>query len=148
MARGKRTDLPSADSPGEKVTRSTYRFADGAIKRRFNRSWNRTPCRAATDEWKAYARLKETGRIHQTVNHAPPHPEWAKDANGDGIREVHCNTLEGIWTGLRNFLRIFRGVHKKYLNQYTAVFERVYRFKSLTAEAFRMMAIPSTLDPT
>ena len=30
---------------------------------------------------------------------------WARDDDGDGIREVHCNTLEGLWTGLRNFLR-------------------------------------------
>jgi hypothetical protein len=34
--------------------------------------------------------------------------EWARDDNGDGVREVHCNTLEG----LRNFLRPFRGVNK------------------------------------
>ena len=31
--------------------------------------------------------------------------------------------MEGIWTGLRNFLRPFRGVHKKYLAAYVAMFE-------------------------
>jgi hypothetical protein len=44
-----------------------------------------------------------------------PHHEYARDDDGDGFCEAHCNTQEGIWTGLRNFLRPFRGVHKKYL---------------------------------
>jgi transposase len=30
------------------------------------------------------------------------------------VREIHCNTQEGLWTGLRNFLRLFRGVSKWY----------------------------------
>ena len=51
-----------------------------------------------------------------TVCHAAG--EWARDDDGDGIREVHNNTQEGIWTGLRNFLRPFRGVNKVYLHQY------------------------------
>ncbi len=49
--------------------------------------------------------------------------EWARDDDGDGIREVHVNTIEGMWTGIRNFLRPFRGVHKRYLNQYVAMCE-------------------------
>jgi hypothetical protein len=51
--------------------------------------------------------------------------EWARDDDGDGIREVHVNTLEWLWTGLRNFLRPFRGVNKKYL--YLPMFEWGYR---------------------
>jgi transposase-like protein len=35
---------------------------------------------------------------------------------------------------LRNFLRPFRGVHKKYLAQYVAVFEWAYNLKTLTAK--------------
>ena len=64
-----------------------------------------------TDESNAYNRVAGTGRGHGTVCHSQG--EWARDDDGDGIREVHCNTMEGIWTGLRNFLRPFRGVHKK-----------------------------------
>jgi len=64
-----------------------------------------------TDESNAYNRVARTGRGHGTVCHSQK--EWARDDDGDGIREVHCNTMEGIWTGLRNFLRPFRGVHKK-----------------------------------
>jgi transposase len=65
-----------------------------------------------TDEWGGYNGLPEMGRSHATVCHAAG--EWARDDDGDGIREVHDNTPEGLWTGLRNFLRPFRGVNKKY----------------------------------
>ena len=58
--------------------------------------------------------------------------EWARDANGDGIREVHVNGNEGGWTGLRNFLRAFRGVHKKYLSGYAAVHEVAVNYKRVT----------------
>ena len=37
--------------------------------------------------------------------------------------EVHCNTAEGMWTDVRNFLRPFKGVHKKYLAGYVAISE-------------------------
>ena len=63
-----------------------------------------------TDEWQAYGRVPELGREHVTVNHGAK--EWARDDDGDGVREVHTNTMEGTWTGLRNFLRPFRGVSK------------------------------------
>jgi len=56
--------------------------------------------------------------------------EWARDDDGDGVREVHCNTMEGIWTGLRNFLRPFRDVNKKYLPQYVAMFEWAHNSNS------------------
>jgi transposase len=38
----------------------------------------------------------------------------------------HVNALEGLWTGMRNFLRSFRGVSKKYLCQDVAMFEWAY----------------------
>ena len=74
-----------------------------------------------TDEWGGYNGLPGMGRGHATVCHKEG--EWARDDDGDGVREVHDNTLEGLWTGLRNFLRRFRGVSKKYLSQYVAMFE-------------------------
>jgi hypothetical protein len=48
---------------------------------------------------------------------------WALDLDGDGVREVHCHTLEGLWTGVRNFLRPFRGVSRWFPAQYAAVFQ-------------------------
>jgi hypothetical protein len=63
-----------------------------------------------TDEWCGYNGLPEMGRARATVCHVAG--EWARDDDGDGTREVHVNTLEGLWTGLRNFLRPFRVVNK------------------------------------
>ena len=71
-----------------------------------------------TDEWQGYNHILRT---HATVCHKDH--EWARDDDGDGIREVHVNTMEGLWTTVRNFLRPFRGVHKRYLGQYIAMCE-------------------------
>lgn len=79
-----------------------------------------------TDEWAGYARLEAAGRGHATVSHSPNHREWARDDDGDGAREVHDNTPEGLWAALRTFLRPFRGVSKHKLGQYVAVFQWVY----------------------
>ena len=95
-----------------------------------------------TDEWRAYARLPEHGRAHPTVCHNPARPggpEYARDDDGDGVREVHCNTMEGTWTGLRTFLRPFRGVAKRYLGQYVAIFEWSCNVKTVTADYLRAM---------
>ena len=46
-------------------------------------------------------------------------------------------------------LRRFRGVHKKYLAQYVAIFEWEHNLKEVTGEFFRMLMDPGfTLDPT
>jgi hypothetical protein len=75
----------------------------------------------STDEWCGSNGLPEMGRCRAATCHAAG--EWARDDDGDGIREVHVNTREGLWTGLRNFLRPFRGVNKVDLYQYVAMFE-------------------------
>ena len=99
-----------------------------------------------TDECHAYEHLSETGRSHSHVNHSQR--EWARDDDGDGVREVHCNTLEGIWTGLRNFLRPFRGVHKKYLAIYVVMFEWKHNLKCVNTSFLRSLMIPNfTLKP-
>lgn len=100
-----------------------------------------------TDECSAYGRISETGRIHRTVCHSKR--EWARDDDGDGFCEVHCNTMEGIWTGLRNHLRPFRGVHKRYLAQYVMMFEWAHNLKRVTGSFLRALMIPGyTYDPT
>lgn len=71
-----------------------------------------------TDEYQSYNHLL---RPHATVSHSAG--EWARDDDGDGVREVHCNTSEGMWTDVRNFLRPFKGVHKKHLSGYIAICE-------------------------
>ena len=80
-----------------------------------------------TDEYDSYNRLK---RVRHTVCHGKN--EWARDDDGDGIREVHVNSNEGGWTGLRNFLRPYRGVHKAYLSGYVAIHELAVNHKQVS----------------
>ncbi len=63
-----------------------------------------------TDAYESYHQIERT---HSTVTHRCK--EWARDDDGDGMREVHTNTTEGMWAGLRTFLRPFRGIHKRFL---------------------------------
>jgi len=93
-----------------------------------------------TDESYAYNHIADTGRGHVTVCHS--NYEYARDDDGDGFCEVHCNTMEGLWTGLRNFLRPFRGVHKKYLAAYVAIFEWAHNLKRVTTDFLRTLMLP------
>jgi transposase len=99
-----------------------------------------------TDEWCGYGHVDEMRRGHAAVCHAAG--EWARDDDGDGVREVHDNTLEGLWTGLRNFLRPFRGVSKWFLGQYVAMFQWGYNIKEVTDEFLRtLLGIPFSTIP-
>lgn len=100
-----------------------------------------------TDDWRAYVKLSRHERIHVTVCHTPGKREWARDDDGDGIREVHNNTMEGLWTGLRNFLRLFRGVSKKYLQQYVSMHEWAHNLKFMTLEFMRILCGSTQLAP-
>ena len=122
--------------------------SDRATLQRFVEAHTRPDATVNTDEWQAYDRLPATGRSHATVCHTPGRREWARDADGDGIREVHDNTMEGIWTGLRNFLRPFRGVSKWFLSQYVGIFEWVHNLKRVTGTFLRAMMLPYTSKPT
>lgn len=82
-----------------------------------------------TDEWRSYSQVSKIERSHSTVCHGQR--EWARDDDGDGINEVHTNSIEGFWTALRNFLRPFRGVSKKYLQGYISVVEWCWNRKDL-----------------
>jgi transposase len=93
-----------------------------------------------TDEWRGYSRVGgRHGRVHVAVDHSGPKGTWALDLDGDGIREVHCNTQEGLWTGLRIFLSRFRGVSKWYLAQYVAIFQWGHNLKRATDEFLRAL---------
>jgi hypothetical protein len=98
-----------------------------------------------TDEWGGYHGVAGSGRTHQMVNHTPGPREWAQDEDGDGIREVHSNTIEGLWTGLRNYLRPVRGVNKWFLRGYVAVHEWAHNLKEVTADLVTMMIVLSPL---
>jgi hypothetical protein len=72
----------------------------------------------STDKWLGYDHIF---RVHATVQHAKY--EWARDDDSDGIREVHINTCEGMWTDVRTFPRPFKGVNKRFFSGYIAIAE-------------------------
>jgi len=82
-----------------------------------------------TDEYQSYNALR---RVRDTVCHGAK--EWARDDDGDGWFETHTNSNEGLWTGLRNFLRPFRGVHKRYLHGYVAIHEFRVNLKAISPQ--------------
>ena len=67
-----------------------------------------------TDSYNIYNFLRRVGYQHQRVNHSKR--EYARG-------EVHVNTVEGLWSLLRDHLRIHRGVSKLYLPLYVMRFE-------------------------
>jgi transposase len=77
-----------------------------------------------TDEYDIYARLDEWGYGPKTVCHA--RGEYARDEDGDGFCEVHVNTMEGIWSLLRSWLRPHRGISQEKLPLYLAFFQVVH----------------------
>jgi transposase len=74
-----------------------------------------------TDEYNVYRRLVRWGYGHSTVQHNLG--EYARDDDGDGFCEVHVNTIEGVWSLLRSWLRPHRGISQTYLGLYLASFE-------------------------
>jgi transposase-like protein len=91
-----------------------------------------------TDEWGGYWAVEEKLKLpHRRVKHGEK--EWARDDDGDGKREVHCNSCEGAGAGLRTFLRAFRGVHKYYLAEYVATYETMLNAKRITPTVVQRM---------
>lgn len=121
------------------VRLAVIRHSDRATLDPLAQRHSRVGATVNTDEWPAYDQLPASGRTHVCVKHARPNPEYARDDDGDGVREVHCNTMEGIWTGLRNFLRTFRGVSKQYLGGYVAMFQWSHNIKIATEVFLRML---------
>jgi transposase len=80
-----------------------------------------------------------------TVCHA--RHEWARDDDGDGMREVHCNSCQGMGAALRTYLRTFQGVHKYYLAEYVATFETMFNAKSSQPGIVQRMAFGVSFHP-
>ena len=51
-------------------------------------------------------------------------------------------TMEDLWVGLRNFLRPVRGIHKKYLHLYVAMFEWAYNLRWIDFDFLRRLLFP------
>jgi transposase len=92
--------------------------------------------RLYTDAWQSY---RGSHPAHATVRHGIH--EWARDDDGDGRHEVHCNACEGAGAALRTYLRAFRGVHKQYLHLYVATYEAMVNAKRVTPKLIQRMCI-------
>ena len=77
-----------------------------------------------TDEYNVYTRLSAWGYPHKTVCHGQG--EYARDEDGDGFCEVHVNTMEGLWSLLRSWLRPHRGISQEKLPDYLGFFQFVH----------------------
>ena len=77
-----------------------------------------------TDEYNVYTRLSAWGYPHKTVCHGQG--ESARDEDGDGLCEVHVNTMEGLWSLLRSWLRPHRGISQEKLPDYLGFFQFVH----------------------
>ena len=102
---------------------------DGRTLERHVAAYTQPEAVVNTDEWQGYNHI---ARARVTVNHRVD--EWARDDDGDGVREVHVNTTEGLWTSLRNYLRPFRGVHKAHLSGYVAMCEHAINRKRISPD--------------
>jgi transposase len=92
--------------------------------------------RLYTDAWQSD---RGSHPAHATVRqgvHA-----WARDDDGDGRREVHSNSCEGVGAALRTSLRAFRGVHKQYVHLYVATYEAMGNTKRVTSHLLRRMCM-------
>jgi transposase-like protein len=100
--------------------------------------------RVDPDEDDIYNRLGQSGDTHQTVNHSAG--EYARDEDGDGFHEVHVNTLEGLCSLLRSWLRPQRGISQEKLPLHLAFFEFVHnirrRGKALLASLLALLVAP------
>jgi len=83
--------------------------------------------RVYTDEYSIYARRQSGGYDHKRVNHG--RGEFARDEDGDGLCEVHVNTMEGFWSLLRSWLRPHRGISQEKLPLYLGFFEFVHNVR-------------------
>jgi transposase-like protein len=81
-----------------------------------------------TDEYSIDARLCAWGYDHKPVNHG--RGEYTRDEEGDGLGEVHVNTMEGLWSLLRSWLRPHRGISQEQLPRYRGFFEFVHNART------------------
>ncbi len=80
-----------------------------------------------TDEYAIYDALSRWGYVRKSVCHG--RGEYARDEDGDGVHEVHVNTMEGFWSLLRSWLRPHRGISQEKLPIYLSFFEFVHNVR-------------------
>jgi transposase-like protein len=100
-----------------------------------------------TDEYQIYDWLKDHYE-HKKVNHG--RGEYARDEDQDAKCEVHVNTIEGVWSLLRSWLRPHRGISQEKLPLYLGFFEFVHnvrkRGKALLQSLIQVLVQPVPIN--
>src|SRR6516164_299180 len=110
------------------TAQTVQKAADIAVK---------TGSRLSTDSAGSYRALK--GYVHDFVNHTKK--EYAR---GD----VHENRTECLFSLLKPYLRVFRGISKTNLSGYVGFFQFLRNFHQLTAFEQAEMIVYAALDPS
>ena len=95
--------------------------------------------------FRIYNNIQSLEYTHKTVNHGGG--EYARDEDGDGFYEVHCNIQEGICSLMRSWLRPHQGVNQEKLPFYVGFFEWLHnlrkRGKKALNETFCLLLKPN-----
>lgn len=98
-----------------------------------------------TDDYDIYNFLDKSKKYDRiVVRHSQG--EYAIDLDNDGICESHVNTQEGIWSVLRPWIYVHRGVNKMYLPLYVAPCEFFYNNRNLTPSEQFLFIIKSSVS--
>ena len=97
-----------------------------------------------TDEYEIYGKRGWAMNI-KTVCHSKG--EYARDEDGDGFYEVHMNTMEGVWSLLRSWLRPHRGISQEHLPYYIDFFEFVHNTRARGKSLLKIMLQISLSPP-
>jgi len=90
-----------------------------------------------TDSAKCYNFLEEVGYRHESVNHS----------QGEYVRGgVHQNRAEAIWSLLKPWLAVFRGVSQDNLPSYVKFFQFLFNHRHLTAFDQSLLVLRHTLE--
>jgi hypothetical protein len=95
------------------------------------------------DVWYQNAGEKQPApsRSRRPTPAAGEYAERVRDAEGDGLHEVHGHTCEGAGAALRMSLRTLRGVHKPGLHRYGATYDAMVNTKRVTPQLIQRLCI-------
>ena len=96
---------------------------------------NRT--RLFSHEYDFYGNLKRMVYEHKKLCHSKG--EYARNEDEDGYCEVHVNSMEGVWSLLRRWLRPHRGISQEHLPFYIGFFEFAYNTRTRCKSLIRNM---------
>jgi len=73
--------------------------------------------------------LRWDNQVECPHRHASEIDKNGLDEDGDGFCEIHVNTMEGLWSLLRSWLRPHRGVAQERLTEYVGFFQFMHNIR-------------------